>query len=123
MFTHIAKTRVPTHSSAANARLFTSHHSSTKLAACAVTKYTGFPARRIGQVCRIASFAMFTSVSYGNRHSHSVRNGPSAASLLGSPGWSAKRWCSRCRFTHVIGLMYTPNVLFTTDRTWTNQSL
>src|SRR4051812_38245235 len=122
MLTQTAKTRVPTHNNAANGRLPTSHPSSRKLPAWATTKNTELPARRIGQVRRMASLATLTSVRYGKLHSHSVFQKPSAASLLGSPAWSAYLWCRRWRFTHVAGAMYTPNALLTSDRAWTNHS-
>src|SRR5262245_47190049 len=105
MLTHTANTRVPIHSSAANGRLPTSHHNSRKLPVWATTKNTALPANRIGQVSRMASLATLTSVLYGKLHSHNVFQKPSAASLLGSPAWSAYLWCSRWRFTQVPGAM------------------
>src|SRR3954467_235900 len=123
MLIQSAKTRNTIHTTAANRRSPTSSQSRQKLNACATTAKTGCETTRNVRDLKIGSCASWSSHLYGSRQSQSVRQAPSLASLFGSPAWSENLWCRRCRFTQLVGLMYTPKVLLTTVIALTNHSL
>src|SRR5262245_47203994 len=104
MLTHSATTRVPSQTTAAKIRSWTSSHSSQKFTTRAATANIGCETRRNDQDLRMGSRATLAMDSYGNRQRYVVRQKPSEASLLGSPSWSENVWCRRCRLTQVTGL-------------------
>src|SRR5436309_8736724 len=105
MLIQSAKTRNSTQMTAAKRTSRTRSQSTQKLKTCETTANTGFETRRNDQDLKISSLARFAIDLYGSRQSISVRQRPSAESLLGSPAWSENAWCRRWRFTQVTGLM------------------